>query len=129
MVALAVIIGLIYYLSIVNSIKQGVHAQESDLLQAQMVRDAIYACYGDILHESALNTSECRNGRNLTIPTDHAMGWQVSMLEYHNCTAKNWSSTNITLLTGRFSQKVVYAVPIVQRDDKLTCPGQLEVYI
>lgn len=128
MIALAVVIGLIYYLSVVTNMKRLVHSEEDALLNAKLARDAIFSCYGTIIHEENLTTQTCKDGSNLTLPPNLLVAWSIQKLPYHACNVTRWESTNITALKGSWKDVYVYAVPVVQQD-ALTCPGQLELYL
>ncbi|NJL43773.1 MAG: hypothetical protein HC945_00390 [Nitrosarchaeum sp.] len=129
LITLAVVVGLIYYLGLVNTIKERVNKEQDVLTKGRIVRDALFACYGATLDEGLITSGSCRNAQNLTFTDEFALAWAVRTYPYKTCTQQNFTSTDIDALKGLWRNRIIYTVPVVQASDRSTCPAQLEIYI
>lgn len=129
LITLAVVIGLVYFINIVTGLKERVHKEEDLFVKGQIVRDTLYGCYGDVVQETLINNRTCISGENLSISEEFLLAWQLEKYAYKNCSAKNWSSRNISQIEGTYRNIVVYTIPLIQEDTGFTCPAQLHLYM
>lgn len=133
LIMLIVALGIIYYSVVISSVNSSVDQNMNKYVIARNFRDSIYFCYGSILDEEFLDKALCKSStqdKNITIyiNKDLIKGFRIIKTNASGCTPKEWNGTYIHELDGKYRDRFVYSVPILE-NKTFTCFGRMEVEV